>query len=81
MLKLAKTNLELADILRTLEVSVKKHRKSDFDFFRFFNNEDPLKLTPEYKRQLRLKLARNLKYIANSILNNNITLTEPLRVV
>ncbi len=36
LLKLSKFNLELDDVIKSLKTSIKKHRKNDFDFFRFY---------------------------------------------
>eukprot|EP00347_Sterkiella_histriomuscorum_P006771 403351490 len=77
---LAKSNLELADILKSLEVSIKKHQKSDFDFFRFIK-EHPMHKSEEYRRLLRLKFQVTLRQIASNLINKTQKLTEPLLVV
>ncbi len=41
--------MELADILKSLDVQIKKHQKTDFDFFRYMAYKPEFDI-PEYRR-------------------------------
>ena len=61
-------------------MDIKKHKKTDFDFFRYLPNH-PHQQNQEYRRGLRLKFRVNLRRIARNLINQTQRMTETLLIV
>ena len=81
LVKLSRSNLELADIIKQLQIQIKHKQKNNFDFFRYYQLKEGENVSFEHLRQIRLKFRRIFLRIYRLIRDKVKPMPETLQVI